>query len=598
MAGRFEELVQRGKELESYYGPRNAINTKMDDIFLLKSDPDIPDADWIKQTLSPDGRNSILGGVRLLAAGEPTFSVPIAKNRAANKTKASKIEKEAAYMWQAASNIAGYPLHADLALSALLYGEIQLSVTNVADMIASTSGADQARWKAVSLVTPVIFEIINPAMGYPEFDALGLRAYYSKRTLTVSEVRGRWGEKQVPDKKEIDEVTLCEWWDLSDHYVWVEGEQTPILGAAHGLDYIPVVAVITEGSRIFGKADYTRQPLLYTMYKSGLLSRQNLSLSLMFSLSFAMGANPMYIWRRKSPDKEAPEQNFDHIGGLVVLDDGEEYASLAKQVIDPSLMQMWQLAQEKGIESTFYRQAFGESLGANATFSETALLSQAGRLPLVMYQRMLSFAIARAMQIALKSIKSGRKTVNVQGEKGSVVIEPDDITDDLILTANIEINQPQDQRQNIALASQATNPGNPLVSQRYALEELVGVQQPDEMLQEIMYEQFVKAKFQIAMQQYMQQAQQGQAAPGGGAPGAPGGMGGGQPMGGAEQGGMPPELMAQMQAQQQGGMGNAQQQGGLPPELMAQLSQTGAQQGIPGIPAGAPMPTPGERGMQ
>lgn len=596
MPDRFDEVKNKGAELEAYYGPRNAINTEMERLYLLLSDPDIPSQDWIKQTLSPDPRNSVLGGVRLMAASDPQFSVPVAKNRAAVKQQASKIERGASAIWAAACNVVGYPIHSDMALSALLYGEIQLAITNVADMVAAAQGADKKRWQAVGLRTPVIFDVVNPSMGYPEFDNLGMRSYYSKRTMTAGELRGRWGEDLVPQKKSTDEVVVCEWWDLIDHYVWVEGETEAIIGAAHGLDYIPVIATITEGSRIFGKADYTRQPLLYTMYKSGLASRQNLSLTLMFSLAFAMGANPVNMWRRKDPNKEAPVQDFSQIGGLVVLDDGEDYGPLQKQVIDPSMMQMWQLAQEKGIESTFYRQAFGESLGSGEAFSTVALLSQAGRLPLIMYQRMTSFTIASAMQIALNQIKTGRKTAVIRGEKGESTISPEDIPEDLVLNANLEISQPQDQRQNVAIATQATQGDNPLVSQRYALEELVGVEQPDEMIQEIMYEQFVRGKFQVAMQTYLQQAQmqaqqQQQAAMGGGMPGQ-------MPPGAQQQGGLPPELMAQMQQQQQGGQPTAQQQGGLPPELMAQLSQTGAQPGVPGIPAGAPMPLPGEAGMQ
>lgn len=580
MTATFEDIQARAREIEGSYAERNAMYTDLEDMYLLEGTEDLPDEDWIKDTISPDPRNALAGAVRLLVASDPTFSVPTNTNNPQIKRNSSKIEKFCAASYQAMCNLAGEPIHYDAALSGLLYGEVDIEITLTQDMVArAKTPAQKAQAEAAAALTPFMLEVINPNLCYPVYGRLGLREYLTVRETTVGDIRERWGDDVVPGKKVADIVTYYDYFDLAIHAAWIQGEKDPLLNEPHNLPYIPVVSAITEGSRLFYRSgQQTRQPLLYTDWKTGLWKRKNLALTLLYSLSFSIGANPVYIWRRNDPNKAAPERDYSTPGGLLILDQGEDYQALAKQVIDPSFMTGLEIGERKGEESTIYKQTLGEPLGANAPFSMVALLSQSGRLPLTSYQRMLSFALGKAMYCGLMLSKeySGSK-LTAMGNDGLSELTGTDIPERFNLEAKLDISMPQDDRQMVAVAMQATQGDNPLVSKREARERWLKIGQSDDMDREILEEQYTMAMAQLQLQakvqQYMQQMQPQQPAP------QPQMQ---MPARGPQQ--MPPDLAAQMQGQ---------------------LQSTGAEPGLPGMPAGAPMEPgapggpamPGEGGM-
>jgi hypothetical protein len=282
----------------------------------------------------------------------------------------------------------------------------------------------------------------------------------------------------------------------------------------------------------------------------------------MYSLIFSIGANPLFVWRRNDPNKEAPYRDFSTPGGLIALDAGEDYASLAKQTLDPSILQGLDYSRGMSEQSTIYRQALGQPLSdSGAPFSTVALLSQAGRQPLISFQRIASFAIGKAMLIGLTLVKEvGGGKLSAMGDKGLVDLSVKDLPDDLDLVATLDINMPQDDRAMVAVAAQAVGGERPLMSLRAARERFLKIGQSDDMEQEIMDETYLKfindMKLQQRAQEFMAQQQQQQ-----------------QPL--QPQG--RPEMMGQSGAQPS------------PQDMLAQLQQTGAQPGIPGIPAGAPI---------
>jgi hypothetical protein len=252
----------------------------------------------------------------------------------------------------------------------------------------------------------------------------------------------------------------------------------------------------------------------------------------------------MFLYKALNPDNEV-EMNFDKAGGYAKIQVGEDFSPLQKQIVDPNLWQALDIAGQKLAESTIYKQTLGEPLGKNAPFSMVALLSQSGRLPLVAPQRILGWAIGSAMEIALNWMKADQR----QGTavyQGRLELNPDDIPDDFEIEALLDVNLPQDDLQNANVANMLTEGEDPLVSKDWVRQNILKIEQPSEMVDQIWEEKAANLKalqyFTWQLQQIqmrMQQAMTPPMPPEGQAPGQPPGGQAAPPPGGTEQ--LPPE---------------------------------------------------------
>jgi len=517
----FSEVTEHAKAMKDNLSSRNTAFDEYEKMFLLEDD-DVPAGQHIKKTLSPDPRNTLLGGARLLTAADPVWAIPRELNTPETHKVSTSIEKVASAIWWASSRVAKKPLHFDPVLSALLYGEIHMKVALTKDMVEkAVSPAAKNRASRVEQMTPVIIETMNPRNGFPEFDALGLSAFYSEYQMKVSNVKAIWGsdaDVQLGTKKGYEIVTYCEYWNDTYHYVWlVESSAVPILAVEHELDEIPIVAQICEGSEMFtGEAQETRQPFLYTLRKSNMWKRQNLELTAIFTNVNAIVNNPTFVYRRNDETKSITGQmDFSIPGGVVYIGQNESIEPMKKEAIDPAILKALEIAETKGIESTIYKQTLGEPLGANAPFSMVSLLSQSGRLPLIPYQRAASFAFSDVMKMAMRLMKKADGQINVVGNEGLIKFYAKEIPETFELTCNLDISMPTDERQNVVMASQATFGTDPLVSKKWARESWLKITNPDEMQTEIWAEQIAAAQIQariMASQQQMMM-QNGQSLP-------------------------------------------------------------------------------------
>lgn len=516
----------------------------------------------VKVTRSPKARNDLIGAMRLLIATDPLISVPHDTNNAMAKNKADKIEKFCKAMWFASGRVSGDPLHYDVVRSALLYSEVDIAINSTADMVKMASDSAPAvkrRLQKIATRTPYLFEVWNPKSCYPERDKIGLVTFHRKVETAVHEIQETYGKvgeaalrskgnKQLPGP--YDRVTVCDYYDLKDRVVWLEGYETPILQEEHGLPFIPVVSQITEGSRLFDTPDKQHEPFLYTLYRSNLVDRQNLILTVLYTMMFSVGANPMFVDYLIDPDNPHPV-DFSVPGGTIHYRTGERRDVMSKQVIDPSLLQGWDIASDLEMQSTIYRQALGEPLGGNAPFSSVALLAQSGRLPLTSTQKKGGWGIGEAMEIALQWMASDKQTGRARYEKADVELRPKDVPDQVDIDVTLEVALPQDRLQAANTANMLAQGDNPLVSRKWVQENVLNIGQPEDMFRdiwnerasELYYRKFVNEQLaQLAQLEQMAQ-QPGQA---GGMPGAPGGM---------PQMGMPPgQMQAPMQMPQMGGM--------------------------------------------
>lgn len=534
----FQDVVQQAHDLQAQYASRNTLYDEMEEMFFMESSETSrmeQVMENVKITLSPDARNALLGAVRLLIATDPVFSMTKDTNDIGDST--DKIEKFARTMWAASGKVNDCPIHYDAVLSGMLYSDVDIAIVSTQDLLSTATGrsaAYRARIEDISNRTPYLFEVRNPRDCFPRWDRLGLAEHYRRVDTNVGEVRGAWGDmaKGLELRRSTDKVTLCEYWDLEYHTVWLDGMSEPILHAPHNLPFIPIVAMVAEGSRsLFSRVDWQRQPFLFGLAKSGLWSRQNLALTVMYTMAFAIGANPMFVYKRNQAGKTL-DVSFDRPGGLISIEQGEEYAPLLRQVIDPSIRESLEIATQKGMESTIYRQALGEPLGGNAPYSMVALLSQAGRLPLISPQRKIGWAIGACMEIAFKWMRVEKGKERKSQYAGQVAeLNRKEIPANIEIDALLDISMPQDELQAANIANILAQGDSPLVSQDWVRKNILKIEQGADMVKQIWGE---RAANILASRFFMEQAQRmsaPQQQPMGQA---------GQPM----QGGLPPEMMA------------------------------------------------------
>jgi hypothetical protein len=341
-----------------------------------------------------------------------------------------------------------------------------------------------------------------------------------------------------------DIAVLCDWWDLTNHFVWIQGQDTFILAQEHELPFIPVAVSVAEGSRLF-KEEYRRlQPFLYTLFKSGLHQRQSLSLTTIFTKLAQFGASPPWIIERGSADSKI---EFDYSGNIPVIytSPGDKVQPAGSNMIDPNLYRSLEVANGLAEASTLYGQALGAPLtGGNSTFSTTALLSQAGRLPLIPTQKAVSRAIGDIFQMGLEWM--GNENIKHDLLHNAPLDKPFDVS------VKLDVKLPQDLVKNAGMFSQLQGK----VADGWLYENLLQITDPDEQRRQLQKEMAYKARFQTALQaeiqKMQQQAMQQNQPPQGGAP-QPGQQGQpqpGQPQPGPQQppqGGPTPEQIAAMQ---------------------------------------------------
>lgn len=488
----------------------------------------------VKITLSPRGRNKIKGFTWLLTAAEAEWDVPFDTNMPAVQAVASKLEKFMKATWMSGGRIRKSPLHYDMALSAGLYAATDLAITSTKDLLDQAPdnmpGA-KARAERIHEMTPYLFEVWNPKDDYPEYDLMGLRAFGRDFQLSAQEIVEQWQDgKSVLDSRgksynPFERLTCHMLYTLDKQAVWVEGIERPLFFDNHSLPFIPIVSQVTDGSRLFDKEEERREPFLWTLAKSGLPERENLILTVMFTLAYALGTGPLFNYQSIDPDRKL---KVDHSQPFKVVRTqvGERFDQVAQNIIDPSLMQTWQMALDLEEESTLRGQTLGEPLGANAPYSMVALLSQAGRLPMVMPQRTLSWALGEAAEICLKWMKKDKRTGYARADDVNVILKPEEIPDHFQINGKIDISLPHDAQAATNIALMGTQGDDPLFSKRYAREHVMKIGQSDEMQDEIWGERsgnlFAQKYFLEIMAQLArleQQAMQpGQAS---GIPGAP-----------------------------------------------------------------------------
>lgn len=520
MAKTVEQARQHASDLEQAYAERDKLFEKMDQMFLMDWQ-NKPTREDLKFTASPDPRNAAQGAIRLLSATEPVFSVPREKNSAMEES-ASQVEKLCQTIWYHSGRFKQIPLEEVVVESLIRYGMSVMVITDTEDLLSkfgkSGSKAQKRQVERVARRTPYLVEAWDPRTVYPQWGRFGLTAIYRTVTMTVGEIRQQFGADEVPELAEAEESELyqyADYWDLDSHIAWIgtaadSSEMVgaePIVNIEHKLPCIPIVVQTGEGSYL-DERQYQAIPFLYGVDKGNLWERQNLIYTYGFTNLYRMAMNPTY-WT-DAPESTEITLDTSVAGGIIRTPGGNGIKLLEKDVWNKDLQLGMELANKMIEDSTIFRQALGQPMGSNASYSMVALLHQAGRLPLTSPQKRGGWGIGTVMETMIEMWKDKAESSTGKGKSlkaltrngKTLELDVQKLPDDLLIEAKLDVALPQDMMQQATIAAQL----NGLAPKEWIRENLLNEGQSDEMDKQIWTEQAADAMVQQKIQTIVQKA--------------------------------------------------------------------------------------------
>ncbi len=487
----FKEIVTHARDLKSVHGIRDAEFDEYEKMYLMDfhaENSEFSDQDIMKLTPSPSARNKVLNACRLMMSQEPVFDI---NAHGYDQGKIEAIEKSISRWWDQSGRAIKRPLHYDMILSALLYDEMHTSITIMDDYKAYNK--KDRRAERVSRITPILFQSWNPREGYPEFDELGLCGYYRETKVRWSYVAQKYKELLKDNysyfnKKSTDNVALKLWYDLEHYAIWINDDD-PLVCEEHNLPCIPIDVTLVNGSSFFEKEEDRRQPLLFSLNRSHLWERESLLYTVLYSLLFTMGVTPTFVYKTDTED----DLNLQQDGAIsyYVMRKGDTLDPLdSKGMLPPEVQRLSEITGGLIDESTMYSTAFGEKNFNSQTFSETSLLQQAARLPLIGPQRLGGFGISSTIEMALMMLKER----GISFDKNGYQIKASEIPDDIEVKAKLDVILPQEKLQMVNIGLNMQKLGIP---DEYIQNNLMGITNTKELKR-----QFVQQQAEASLLQY------------------------------------------------------------------------------------------------
>lgn len=486
----FEKIKTHASDLKAQYSKRNTEFEDYEKMYLMKVSEGQKGNETVKVTTSPTAHNKVSGAERLLQSQKVRFDV---HSRIGTKAENERIEKLISQWWNNMYSVNGKPLMNEIIHSSALYSDVHIGVTFLEDY--KKYNPDDPRIKRLERRTPVIFEVWNPRFGYPERDAFGLSAYYQEIEVPFSYVKNVYGSFiEDTSRKDSQKVTLHRFWDNENYCLWYENELIDC--GPHGLPCIPISVSSTEGSELFKDMEDRYHPLLFSLRRSSLWERENLALTTLYTTAAAIAFTPSFKWKTDSNE----DLHVEISDGIQYyrMNKGDDIEAITnKGVFTREIGDIIQLTTNLIDNSTVYDTAFGTA-GGGSSFSESTLLAQSARLPLVPIQHNVGQAIGDIVQIAIDIMRE--KGINVRF--GEEEIKGRDIPEDLTVDAKLDIILPQERTQLAATA--ATINANGLASREWVRSEVMGVSNNEEMEQQIARENVSKALTEYYIQKMVQ----------------------------------------------------------------------------------------------
>jgi hypothetical protein len=508
--------------------------------------------DW-KLTPSPNGRNEVVGMHRLLDTGDIQIEV-----KSKDGGRVDQLEDGLKAIIKASGTNGLASVTSDAMLSAVLYGPVVLYAESVDDLLAAKTLKPYRRRHLEKLRarTPFVVRTINPEESFPELDDGQLIFHVWKHKLSGAVIKSRFGVSQADDKKDY---TVYDCFDPEYHYVWADGLKDPLIEGEHGLNCVPIALSYSGGTNLFTDPHHQIQSFLYAKVMGNLDARENSVLTSIFTQLHRRGMLGEMYW---IDPESAPETiKIDYQDGVFYAKG--KVTAKSDRIIDPVVFEIKGLLDELSGQSTIYKQTLGENI-ATSTFSGLAMLSSAGKLPLVSPERALEAAFRDICEHILYRVKE-------EGIENDLV-PPQDVVENLDISVTFAPKLPQDQLRNAQVATQIGDK----VSTEWIHSNLLQINDTPAMEKAIMREQMKKAIFQFMVQDPATMQKIVASITGAPPPPSPNGM---QPGGDPSQNGnMPPEGMP------------------MDPEMMDPAMMGGMEGMPPGVPGNPNMIQAGQSG--
>lgn len=482
--------VIRDKEFDEY-----------ERMYLMKWDSRPDDSDTVKPTMSPTARDKVDGAIRLMLSQKPIFHVE--SNSVTDKDKVEQLETTLSRWWEQAGRVNRRPLEYDMILSAVLYDEMHTVITPIKDYLDKNK--NDKRIKRIADQTPILFQSWNPHYSHCEFDEFGLCTYHRKTEDSWGNVSRKYGElidKSINRNNNYN-TTVELYYDLDYFGVWIDGKNVWL--EEHKLPCIPIDVTFGNGSSFFEKEEDKRQPMLFPLLRSKLWERENLLLTVVYSQLFSIGMTPIMVYRSASGDPLDLQMDNTNGFSVATLKQGESLDIISSKGILPQETQnVMQLTSDLVDESTIYGTAFGEKTQGESTFSETSLLAQSARLPLIAPQRMGGFGISSVVELALMVMKER----NINFNKNGISLKAKDIPNDLQVKVTLDVILPHERLQNATVAKALVDGG--FASLEWAQNNVLGITNTEEMKKQTIEDQATQLLIQQGLQSLLAKLQQAQ----------------------------------------------------------------------------------------
>ena len=507
-----KEMWQHAQDLKATYVQRDKDFEEYERMYLMKFPDNAQFSDYknnaaCRPTLSPSARNKIDGALRLLLSQQPIFHAET-QDEDYDDEKIEAIEESLSKCWSLSGNTGGRQTHYNMMLSALLYDEMHTAITPTIEL--ANKNKKDMRIKRLADRTPLLIESWNPKNGYPEFDTFGLCFYYRETQEDWRSVKNKYADildGKFEDKR-YGNATVSIAYDLEYFGVWIDRQCVYL--EEHGLSAIPVDVTLVNGSTFFGKPEEQRQPMLYPILKSKLWERESAILTVMYTQMFAIGLTPLMVYRTQNGDSLDLQMDNLHGFSLATLKAGESLDVISSKGVLPQEVQaVMQQTNDLIDSSTIYDAAFGEKNNGASTFSETSLLAQSARLPLIGPQRMGGFGISAVMELALMTLRE--KHINFN--KNGINLKGSELPDDLKVTVSLDVILPHERLQSATIAKAMVD--NRFISKEYAQNVILGVtdtnKQDKQIYEELATDAIKQQKLQSVLAKLAQAEQQEQA---------------------------------------------------------------------------------------
>lgn len=487
----FTEVQKRAEQMVNDDQARVGVCHAMRDMFQMEWSGE-PKADWVRRVVSPDAYDAAMGVLRLMMAAEPQITVASSETTVEDVVQDDVTERGLRAVLHKSDAAREISAVYDAALSATLFGEIVMRVGYSADVADLAQKAGNKALAEAARQVPFTIETLNPAGVYTESDAFGTRRVVIVEETTVGAVREFWGKLAAEIQgDEETEVELRDYWDREWRCVYVREHQAPILLERHELPFIPVVRRVVQGTGLWTRDDGARVwPLLYAMYQSGMWDAQNISLTMVYSLAYAMGSVPFIVTEKDSPNLPDPDIDWSRPGVNATLPKGVRLNRLALNAIPDEMLQVLNLVESKTPEMLMPKVVFGQAPSGSMSFSAINLLSQGGRLPLVPIQERLGDALAAVCEIILRWAIEEKSTIELYDGGILATIDPQRLQPErLHVSVSVTPDVPQDRVQVGALVSQLVASG--VISRRTGREWMHVVDDTGET-EQILLERFIE----------------------------------------------------------------------------------------------------------